>query len=419
MKNLSTPVLLLLILCLLAQSAAAAGPKEAQPVPIAPAAGPEGLAEPVVLGSVAPGPVAVDTLREMPPGDLAAYQAALPGIIAQDAAERAAASGPMDEATAARFRAEILERGSSQDPAAAFARFGAKDGGASIEEQGSSLFDGIALSVKRALYLDGRTLKNGDLAGLKELLGRAGWDRRIKVVEQMKTRFPKESVADLVELARTDKDLRVRQAAMQALGELKDAEAVEPLIQIAQHGGDEDSSAASQALGSIGDLRAQPVLLAAFNGSLSETPRFTGAAEGLLRLGHEHGLAAIGGRMEAELSASIQAGGWKRQPTTGFMLDRYHEAGDKDPLVPAMTRAFTFVKQDQAALVLRKAVKLIDQGGHKTVDWADVGITVFIGLLFGWVALVVMLLWSLGVGSFFTYAKGAENLQPAADEVLG
>ena len=167
MKNLSTPVWTLLACCLLAQSAAAGPDKTVEPVPGSIAAPASPTAPGLAVGAIDTGLDAdAAGLREMPPGDAASYSAVMAGRIAADAFEQAAQAGPMDAETAARFRAEVLERGSSQDPAATLARFTAGADGVGEEAAASTLFDhaakrddaSAALKAGRFLFLDGRTV---------------------------------------------------------------------------------------------------------------------------------------------------------------------------------------------------------------------------------------------------------------------
>ena len=82
-------------------------------------------------------------------------------------------------------------------------------------------------------------------------------------IEKMKA---KRDVQGLIEALGYQKDASIRSAAARALGELKDVQAVEPLIATLKDSDSKVSELAAEALGKIGDARAVEPLIAAAQG---------------------------------------------------------------------------------------------------------------------------------------------------------
>ncbi len=145
-------------------------------------------------------------------------------------------------------------------------------------------------------------------------------------VEKLKE---KKDVKGLINALGYGKDYKVRSAAAQALGEIRDHHAVEPLITALKDKNNDVCTDAARALGEIGDPRAEDGLIAAIN-SISRYTR-TAAVEALGRIGDLRAveplvttLGDVAGNVRDAAAKALGNLGWK--PSSDEKGAQYHIA---------------------------------------------------------------------------------------------
>ncbi|MCX5797602.1 MAG: HEAT repeat domain-containing protein [Elusimicrobia bacterium] len=126
---------------------------------------------------------------------------------------------------------------------------------------------------------------------------------RLAVVEAL-GRVGGEAAGRALMEALSDPNPAVAQAAVRALGTMRERKSVEALAELAGRGGDL-GQAACEALGAVGDARGRPALerLLKAENALQAAP----AAYGLARLGRKEGVRALEGMLESSLTGDPAA----------------------------------------------------------------------------------------------------------------
>jgi len=428
MKRQAAPVLLLLACCLLARAAHAGPEKPVEPVsgtsmaaPLQPQAG---------AGLQAGAAADVAGLHEMPPGDVASYRAAMSAILADDAASAYMAAHP--EQAAAELR-EILATGASQDPAETFRRFKEQTAKSAGESDGhGSLASSFLRNARRSmtdlkdaalnrLYRDKLYVDKGSMVEVAHALAGAGPKREAKLLRRLEKRPDMARV--LREKAAHHNDQAVRVAAIETLAAMKDKESVGLLSEklARKH---EDAAAAALALGRIGDRDASLALSQAFAAAEPGSALEGAAAEGILRLGHQGSMTRVSDRMDEELEEAARVGGWSAARISKRALDLYQDGNEF--LQTNVERAILGMQQPQPRAIMRRARAIVERGGAESFNALQLvgpAIVILIGLILVYkVELILGFSWLIARflgGTMFTNARGGENLEPAAEEIIG
>jgi len=206
-----------------------------------------------------------------------------------------------------------------------------------------------------------------EMTELHQELSSPSWrDRRLAIKTIMKRSQGIMIVDDLLRLAQSDLKTQVRVAAIGALGDMKQAAAVEPFIQILTNNNEKLALAAASALGDIGDPRAaQPLLQLALRER--EGDLFESAVLNLLSIGDPATLQELGRRVEKDILRGLRTEDWERATFAQRLLDAYEEFVDEDDdasraIAKGIDAVASAVNQVNAKSLLDEALRIIGEG---------------------------------------------------------